>query len=200
MHVIPVIDIRAGEVVHAMGGDRAGYKPIRTPLAEGCELKDATAWNVIFAGSRPVFCDHLSFRPLPSRQWWAFGQFLRQQLESASVADRTVAPSKTIAATAVDEQNRPHPPPPVTVNCSTFVALSPASSRRLKSLPTAASITAGFGVIWIGVAVAAIGRTRASRREVARKPDRREARIVEALVSVRRRRGGRRELARARVE
>lgn len=37
MHVIPVIDIRAGEVVHAMGGDRAGYKPIRTPLAEGSE-------------------------------------------------------------------------------------------------------------------------------------------------------------------
>jgi hypothetical protein len=49
----------------------------RAALAEGCELKDATAWNVIFAGSRPVFCDHLSFRPLPSRQWWAFGQFLR---------------------------------------------------------------------------------------------------------------------------
>lgn len=37
MQVIPVIDIRAGEVVHAMGGDRAGYKSIRTPLAEGCE-------------------------------------------------------------------------------------------------------------------------------------------------------------------
>lgn len=45
--------------------------------AHGFELKDASAWNVIYAGCRPVFCDHLSFKPIDSRQWWAFGQFLR---------------------------------------------------------------------------------------------------------------------------
>jgi SAM-dependent methyltransferase len=41
------------------------------------ELKDASAWNVIFQGNTPVFCDHLSFQKIQSRQWWAFGQFVR---------------------------------------------------------------------------------------------------------------------------
>lgn len=35
MQVIPVLDIRGGQVVHAAGGDRAAYRPIETPLAEG---------------------------------------------------------------------------------------------------------------------------------------------------------------------
>ena len=46
-------------------------------LEAGFELKDASAWNVIFDGAKPVFCDHLSFQPLCNRQWWAFGQFCR---------------------------------------------------------------------------------------------------------------------------
>jgi SAM-dependent methyltransferase len=41
------------------------------------ELKDASAWNVIFDGCRPVFCDHLSFRLIDDKYWWAFGQFVR---------------------------------------------------------------------------------------------------------------------------
>lgn len=48
--------------------------------AEGFDLKDASAWNVIFDGTRPVFCDLLSFEPLRSRQWWAAGQFTRHFL------------------------------------------------------------------------------------------------------------------------
>jgi SAM-dependent methyltransferase len=46
-------------------------------LAPGFELKDASAWNVVFDGTVPRFCDHLSFEPIVSRQWWAFGQFCR---------------------------------------------------------------------------------------------------------------------------
>lgn len=46
-------------------------------LPAGYEMKDASAWNVIYDGSRPMFCDHLSFQPIRTRQWWAFGQFLR---------------------------------------------------------------------------------------------------------------------------
>lgn len=46
-------------------------------LASGFELKDASAWNVIFEGSAARFCDHLSMVPLGARQWWAFGQFCR---------------------------------------------------------------------------------------------------------------------------
>lgn len=46
-------------------------------LASGFELKDASAWNVIFDGTVPRFCDHLSFELVRSREWWAFGQFCR---------------------------------------------------------------------------------------------------------------------------
>ncbi len=35
MNVIPVIDLLAGQVVRAVAGDRANYRPLRTPLAEG---------------------------------------------------------------------------------------------------------------------------------------------------------------------
>lgn len=43
----------------------------------GFELKDASAWNIIFDGTRPRICDHLSFRTIRSNNWWAFGQFVR---------------------------------------------------------------------------------------------------------------------------
>lgn len=46
----------------------------------GHDLKDASAWNVLFDGCRPVFCDLLSFDLLVDRPWWAYGQFARQFL------------------------------------------------------------------------------------------------------------------------
>lgn len=46
-------------------------------LTAGHEIKDASAWNVLFEGARPVFCDHLSFQPADGRLWWAAGQFAR---------------------------------------------------------------------------------------------------------------------------
>ncbi len=46
-------------------------------VAAGFDLKDAAAWNVIFDGTRPVFCDLMSFQPLQDRKWWAAGQFVR---------------------------------------------------------------------------------------------------------------------------
>ncbi|MFT7721724.1 MAG: hypothetical protein QM788_02665 [Roseateles sp.] len=36
----------------------------REAVEAGGDLKDASAWNVIFDGGRPVFCDLLSFEPL----------------------------------------------------------------------------------------------------------------------------------------
>lgn len=41
------------------------------------ELKDASAWNVLFIGCEPIFCDHLSFRKITGNNWWAFGQYIR---------------------------------------------------------------------------------------------------------------------------
>ncbi|MDC8784110.1 class I SAM-dependent methyltransferase [Roseateles koreensis] len=46
-------------------------------VLEGYDLKDASAWNILFDGTRPIFCDLLSFQRLESRRWWAAGQFAR---------------------------------------------------------------------------------------------------------------------------
>lgn len=46
-------------------------------LASGHELKDASAWNILFNGCKPVFCDHLSFQKINDQRWWAFAQFVR---------------------------------------------------------------------------------------------------------------------------
>jgi len=48
-----------------------------TLLDEGLQLKDASAWNVVYHGTRPMFCDHLSVEPIGDRRWWAFAQFVR---------------------------------------------------------------------------------------------------------------------------
>jgi hypothetical protein len=48
-----------------------------TILPSGFESKDASAWNIIFKGTRPIFCDHLSFEKIESGQWWGFGQYIR---------------------------------------------------------------------------------------------------------------------------
>ena len=45
--------------------------------AVGADLKDASAWNVIFDGCRPVFCDLTSLEPMHTHAWWAAGQFVR---------------------------------------------------------------------------------------------------------------------------
>jgi SAM-dependent methyltransferase len=44
----------------------------------GWTLKDASAWNVLFSGGRPVFVDMLSFdRQEPTGTWIPYGQFVR---------------------------------------------------------------------------------------------------------------------------
>lgn len=37
MHIVPVIDVRNGEAVRAVEGDRANYKPLTTPFAIGSD-------------------------------------------------------------------------------------------------------------------------------------------------------------------
>ena len=46
-------------------------------LDEGHELKDASAFNILFEREQPEFCDHFSMQPIQRQQWWAYGQFLR---------------------------------------------------------------------------------------------------------------------------
>ena len=37
MRIVPVLDLKGGIVVHARGGRRARYAPLRSPLVDGCE-------------------------------------------------------------------------------------------------------------------------------------------------------------------
>lgn len=46
-------------------------------VMEGWDLKDASAWNVVFIGLQPIFVDLLSFGPLKEKLWRAAGQFTR---------------------------------------------------------------------------------------------------------------------------
>ncbi|HVE77890.1 MAG TPA: hypothetical protein VNA89_03460, partial [Gemmatimonadaceae bacterium] len=43
MRVIPVLDLRGGRAVHARGGDRARYEPVRSAVAPAAPPGDALA-------------------------------------------------------------------------------------------------------------------------------------------------------------
>jgi hypothetical protein len=53
------------------------------------DLKDASAWNVIFNGCTPVFCDLTSLEPLSTHAWWAAGQFVRHFISPLWLARET---------------------------------------------------------------------------------------------------------------
>ena len=50
----------------------------RKVRSDGWMLKDASSFNVLFDGTRPVHCDHLSFYRDPENgKWPAYGQYIR---------------------------------------------------------------------------------------------------------------------------
>ena len=55
MDVIPVIDIKGGEVVHAQGGRRDAYRPIRTPLSSSSAPADVAAGLLRLAPFRQLY-------------------------------------------------------------------------------------------------------------------------------------------------
>lgn len=62
-------------------------------LAAGISLSDATAYNVQFVGSRPVFIDHLSFKPYVEGEYWmAHRQFCEQFLNPLLLRSRLGMP------------------------------------------------------------------------------------------------------------
>jgi phosphoribosylformimino-5-aminoimidazole carboxamide ribotide isomerase len=58
MDIIPVIDLKAGQVVHARGGRRDEYRPIQTPLSPTSNPIDVVAGlRTVFAFSRLYIAD-----------------------------------------------------------------------------------------------------------------------------------------------
>lgn len=67
MQVIPVIDVRGGEVVYATGGDRAAYRPIATPLATGSEPVAVARGLLAASGARILYMADLD--GIAGRRW-----------------------------------------------------------------------------------------------------------------------------------
>jgi hypothetical protein len=81
-------------------------------VTAGWELKDATAFNVVFRGTQPEFCDHLSFVPMQRREWWAYGQFVRHFVAPLALSRTVDLPVAEVFRGALD-------------------GLSPGAARRL---------------------------------------------------------------------
>jgi hypothetical protein len=64
--------------------------------ASGADLKDASAWNIIFDGCRPVFCDLTSLESIQSHEWWAAGQFARHFIGPLWLARATGLQSRDV--------------------------------------------------------------------------------------------------------
>ena len=59
-------------------------------------LRDASAFNVVFDGGRPVFVDHGSFRPGHTSFWLAYGQFCDHFLNPLALNALTGAPQRSV--------------------------------------------------------------------------------------------------------
>jgi SAM-dependent methyltransferase len=64
--------------------------------AADADLKDASAWNVIFDGCKPVFCDLTSLESIQLHAWWAAGQFVRHFIGPLWLARATGLQSRDV--------------------------------------------------------------------------------------------------------
>ena len=92
----------APEMLHAAAG--LTLELARTVLPHCLGLKDATPYNVLFRGPRPVFIDVLSFeRRVPGDSTWTpYGQFVRTFLLPLLVNQRLHMPLDQVFATRRD--------------------------------------------------------------------------------------------------
>jgi phosphoribosylformimino-5-aminoimidazole carboxamide ribotide isomerase len=104
--IVPVLDLKGGQVVHARAGERARYRPIRTPLATGSEPPAVLDGLLSLAPFRRVYIadldaiegqgDHravvaaLAYR-YPHLDFWLDGGFVGAAAAMAAQAER-VAP------------------------------------------------------------------------------------------------------------
>jgi phosphoribosylformimino-5-aminoimidazole carboxamide ribotide isomerase len=104
--IVPVLDLKGGQVVHARAGERARYQPIRTPLAAGSEPPAVLDGLLSLAPFRRVYIadidaiegqgDHHGVvaalaRRYPDVEFWLDGGFAGADDAVAACAER-VAP------------------------------------------------------------------------------------------------------------
>jgi phosphoribosylformimino-5-aminoimidazole carboxamide ribotide isomerase len=59
MEIVPVIDLKGGAVVRAVGGERASYRPIETPLSPTSDPVDVVAGLLRLFPFRTLYCADL---------------------------------------------------------------------------------------------------------------------------------------------
>jgi phosphoribosylformimino-5-aminoimidazole carboxamide ribotide isomerase len=104
--IVPVLDLKGGQVVHARAGERAHYQPIRTPLAAGSEPRAVLEGLLSLAPFRRVYIadldaiegqgDHCAVvaklaRRYPDVEFWLDGGFAGATAAVAACGER-VAP------------------------------------------------------------------------------------------------------------
>jgi len=104
--IVPVLDLKDGQVVHARAGERARYQPIRTPLAAGSEPHAVLDGLLSLAPFRRVYIadldaiegrgDHRAVvaelaRRYPDVEFWLDGGFTGAA-EAAAARGERVAP------------------------------------------------------------------------------------------------------------
>ncbi|MDO9599118.1 MAG: HisA/HisF-related TIM barrel protein [Azoarcus sp.] len=126
MRVIPVIDLMAGQVVRAVRGERAGYRPIRSKLCTGSAPLDVACALLDYCGADTLYIADLDalgggtaqipllaalIQALPHTAIWLDGGFrdaaafsaltqpLGQQLGSAAAQLTPVFASESLATT-----------------------------------------------------------------------------------------------------
>jgi ribosomal protein L11 methylase PrmA len=74
-----------------------------TAMARGMSLKDASAYNIQFIGSQPIFIDTLSFEKYnEGKPWIAYGQFVRHFLAPLALMAKTDARLSTLLRCFID--------------------------------------------------------------------------------------------------
>ncbi len=71
-------------------------------LVRGMSLKDASAYNIQFVGSQPIFIDTLSFEKYDEKPWIAYGQFVRHFLAPLALMAKTDARLSTLLRSFID--------------------------------------------------------------------------------------------------
>lgn len=78
---------------------RTTLEVLESAVAAGYEIKDASARNILFRSNKAEFIDHFSFQPIISKEWWAYGQFLRHFIfPLAAYRYRGISPADTYKA------------------------------------------------------------------------------------------------------
>jgi phosphoribosylformimino-5-aminoimidazole carboxamide ribotide isomerase len=79
--LIPVVDIKGGIVVHARGGNRDEYRPIRSRLTDSCSPREVAAAMLRAAGGVTLYLADLDAIRGAEPSWGVYSELLRDGIE-----------------------------------------------------------------------------------------------------------------------